>query len=251
MNYQIANPTGNITVLVTTDVPAAERFAVVHEMFDKEPTCEQVGFVKVPGGKETDGKSMGGSIALEMMGGEFCGNATMSAAAYLAKLNGLEPGAKTTIKVDSSGADEPVEVEIVANVDGSYQATLEMPMPTIDGTVVHLDGISHMIVPADKMGHEEAEAAIKSYAEKYDALAFGILLYSEESDSAVKIEPLVYVRGSETMVWEHGCASGSIAAAYYKHAECGANKINVSQPGGVITVEIDQGKLYLTGRVEI
>ena len=241
MEYILANPTGNITALVTSEAAQEERLSVVKEIFETEPSCEQVGFVDV-----TDERR----ITLRMMGGEFCGNATLSAAAYCANKNGL--GDRETIIVDSSGADEPVPVELERITENYYEGRLEMPMPRIEGTVVHLDGISHMIVPADAISHEEAEAAIKGYADQFDALAFGIILYSEEENSdSVEIEPLVYVKGSETMVWEHGCASGSIAAAYYRHTETGATKVNVYQPGGIITIDISDDKLYLTGKIQL
>ena len=237
MKYILANPTGNITALVTGEVAQDERLKVVREIFDTEPSCEQVGFVDVAGDKR---------ISLEMMGGEFCGNATLSAAAYCAKTNRLAD--EETIIVDSSGADEPVPVKLVRLEENYYKGTLEMPVPVLDGTVVHLDGISHKIVSSDTMSHEEAEAAIKGYADQIDALAFGIILYSEMDDD-VSIEPLVYVKGSDTMVWEHGCASGSIAAAYYRYNITDDTKINVHQPGGIITIDITDDKLYLTGDI--
>ena len=245
MEYILANPTGNITALVTDEVAQEERLSVVKEIFETEPSCEQVGFVDIAGEKR---------IRLEMMGGEFCGNATLSSAAYLAKANHLfdaDNPEEIVVTVDSSGAEQPVETRIRQLAGNLYEGTLEMPMPSLDGRVVHLDGISHMIVPSDTMTHEEAEATIKGCAEKYDALAFGMVLYSEEADSdAVSIEPLVYVKGSDTMVWEHGCASGSIAAAYYRHSITDAAKISVHQPGGIITIDITEDKLYLTGKIE-
>lgn len=235
MNYIVANPSGNITVLVTQDVPAAERLDVVREMFEKEPTCEQVGFVKVLGEDR---------IALEMMGGEFCGNATMSAAAYLADINGSEG----KIVVEASGADEPVEVQIVRKGDKEYTGTLEMPMPTIEGNIVNLDGISHMIVPASETTREEMEATIKDVADNQDVLAFGMIRYDEDDCS---IEPLVYVKGSGTLVWENGCASGSIATAYYRYSKQDLSESAIKNPGGVLNVKFDSGRLFITGKVEL
>ena len=285
MKYIVANPTGNITILVTTDVPQSERLAVVREMFEKEPTCEQVGFISVLGPKR---------IRLEMMGGEFCGNATMSAAAYLASLNAGEQndeagektavkiGDATTITVEASGADEPVEVEIIRNaevasadgkIEKSFTGTLEMPMPelgsieyknadgaSIQSPIVHLDGISHMIVPVEgaKTGGEsnsdsyktEMESSIKSIADEIGVPALGMIRY-ESLGSDVAIEPLVYVKGSDTLVWENGCASGSIAAAFYRYKTEGAAETAVRNPGGVLKVAIEDGKLFITGTVKL
>lgn len=277
IDYIVANPTGNITVLVTSAVAAADRQAVVQRMFCDVPDCEQVGFVT---------PESPGHIRLEMMGGEFCGNATISAAAYQASLDGLAADSETKILVDSSGVPAPVEVVIKCERLGAggssasrYVGTLEMPMPTMsyydyscgDGSViklpvVHLEGISHMMMPAAMISDAAMESAIRAIAAEFDSLAFGILKYSE-SAGAMNIRPLVYVKGSDTLVWENGCASGSIAAAYYnycattqdssfsdspgsKPAADNEFNISISQPGGVITVEITGGRLYLTGGVE-
>ena len=264
MNYIVANPIGNITVLVTSGVPQSERLAVVQELFEKEPTCEQVGFVQVLGENQ---------IALEMMGGEFCGNATMSTAAYLAKTNALACGTKTTIMVDASGADEPVEVEIVRRGENYFIGKLEMPMPRMDtyacvdndGTatqfpLVHLDGISHMIVPAGETSREEMERSIKKIADELGVPALGIIRCSELEDEQslcddtsidVAIEPLVYVKGSGTLVWENGCASGSIATAYYRYVKNGVTESAIKNPGGVMNVKFEDGRLFITGTVEL
>ena len=81
-----ADPAGNITLLVETPVDPAEYHSVANQLMAIEQFhCEQVGFITEP--------VMGGGIRLEMMGGEFCGNATMSLGAVLARDAGLADGA--------------------------------------------------------------------------------------------------------------------------------------------------------------
>lgn len=241
----IANPTGNITVLVTSPVSADERDKVVREMFTTVATCEQVGFV-VPLSEQ--------SIQLEMMGGEFCGNATISTAAYMAALNRLAIGAKTTIDVDASGIEGTLPVQIECTGDNCYRGTLEMPMPTIekhDGrSLVCLDGISHMILDED-ISEEEMQDSIKSIAKELNVPALGLLKYAALSgdEADVSIRPLVYVAGSDTVVWENGCASGSIAAAFYRYSNDGNKHTSVRQPGGIIDISISDDKLFLTGNI--
>ena len=82
MNYIVANPTGNITVLVTDHVDMKDRNEVTRAMFEAVPTCEQVGYVVAPLSANAD-------VRLEMMGGEFCGNASLSTAAYYVMKNRL------------------------------------------------------------------------------------------------------------------------------------------------------------------
>ena len=64
----VLDPAGNVTAIVCSDVPAAERARVAAQILRlPELGIEQVAFLTAP--------RSGGEIRLEMMGGEFCGNA--------------------------------------------------------------------------------------------------------------------------------------------------------------------------------
>lgn len=253
MNYIVADPTKNITVLITDNVPQEGRKAVVEQAFEKEPTCEQVGFVSRIGEDV---------IKLDMMGGEFCGNATISAAAYLAQQNGLDAGKDAAITVDASGTDEPVRVAIRCIEPGKYIGTLEMTMPELEYydysvgeqteglPLVKLDGISHLILDGLDLYRDEMEQSIRGLCDEIAVPALGMLKYTEREDG-VAIEPLVYVEGSGTLVWENGCASGSLASAYYKHIKDGDSVVAVKQPGGVIRIEFKDERVFLTGGVQL
>ena len=252
IDYIVADPTGNITVLVTSEVASEKRKEVVLQMFRDVPTCEQVGFI-APVSR--------GRIRLEMMGGEFCGNATISAAAYQASLDDVDAA---RIIVESSGVPDPVEVSVKRNAGSdSYVGTLEMSMPAMtyydyncgDGStiklpVVHLEGISHMLIPQALLSDEAMTSEIKAIAANFDSPAFGMLKYGKTSDG-INIRPLVYVAGSDTLVWENGCASGSMAVAYFNYLENDSPVNHISQPGGVITIEFRDGRLFLTGNVTL
>ena len=71
-----ADPAGNITLLVLTPVSPALRPAAARELLRRHG-AEQAGFLVPP--------RLGGDCRLEMMGGEFCGNAAMASACYLAE----------------------------------------------------------------------------------------------------------------------------------------------------------------------
>ena len=136
VHYLIADPTGNITLLVLDPVPAGKQPAAAAELMEKEPSAEQVGFLTLLERSKTvptDSSAIASTdssafistdsaafvstdlapgdydIALRMAGGEFCGNASMSAAAYYAWHAGLKQG-RFTLRV--SGTDLPVTVEI-------------------------------------------------------------------------------------------------------------------------------------------
>ena len=61
------------------------------------------------------------------------------------------------------------------------------------------------------------------------------------------MRPLVYVRGSETMVWETACGSGSAAIGALEALRQGKDHtvIPVPQPGGIIRAEAraENGKI--------
>lgn len=107
IKYHVMDPTGNITILVETPVEEASQPFIAAELMQREPDAEQVGFLTLSKQSADDRKFC--DIALRMAGGEFCGNATMSAAAFYAARNSMQEG---TVTVRVSGAAEPVPVEI-------------------------------------------------------------------------------------------------------------------------------------------
>ena len=74
IDYAVMDPTGNITILVETPVPEASQPFAAARLMELEPAAEQVGFL-------SSGRD-GAELSLRMAGGEFCGNASMSAAVY-------------------------------------------------------------------------------------------------------------------------------------------------------------------------
>ena len=87
IGYCVFDPTGNITALVETAVDAADQPAVASRIMELEPDVEQVGFIAFTGDPALP-------VSLRMAGGEFCGNATMCAAAIFAIRSGLQGGAE-------------------------------------------------------------------------------------------------------------------------------------------------------------
>ena len=92
MKIQYVNPAGNVTAIVEGFVPMAERISLSKKILEKK-CAEQVGFETAP--------ALGGLYRLEMMGGEFCGNAARSFG-YLKALESFTEG-EHTIPVEISG----------------------------------------------------------------------------------------------------------------------------------------------------
>lgn len=240
ISYSIFDPTGNITLLVETPVPREKQPGIAGYLMSREPEAEQVGFIEAP-------SSAGALARLQMAGGEFCGNAAISLAGLLAGAYDLSYGRPVIIPLEVSGALGIVECRIEPLEDG-YIGTIDMPLPRLiemrtfyldglgyDLTVVHMPGISHIIFPSaliPALSEPAAERALIDWSSIIKAEACGLLLLDEE---ASHLTPLVYVPSVGSLVWEHGCASGSAAvAAYLAYKAASDADVKLRQPGGTI-----------------
>ena len=115
LHYLKYSPTGNITVLVTTPVPRPEQPGVASRLLEAVGG-EQVGFIEPAADPRCPAR-------LQMMGGEFCGNATMSLGAMLARERDLTDGEALDLMLEVSGLDAPVPCRITGCPgDGSPDA---------------------------------------------------------------------------------------------------------------------------------
>lgn len=236
VHYAIYDPTHNITLLVDTPVPRTQHAAAAVELMRQFPAVEQVGFL--------ESAEPPALLHLQMMGGEFCGNATMSAACYLAEQDGLDNGC-FDLPLSVSGAGHMV-CRLERHGDDCF-GTVSMPLPLSVGTerlslggsvqerpVVRFPGIVHCILPADACTRTEAEQVIRPLCRTLQADACGLLLFDAAEQS---FSPLVYVASTDTAVWESGCGSGSAALGCYLASQGRTGALPLRQPGGTITVQ--------------
>ena len=256
--YSILDPTGNITALVESPVERAQYQTAAAVIMRLHPEVEQVGFLLPIG--------MDGLPALQMAGGEFCGNATMCAAALL-RLRGLS-GDRVSLHV--SGAAQPLEVCLHQTGDGAFSAELQMPQAreiterefafeNLRGTLplVCMEGISHIVIESGSAffklldNRPQAEQAVRSFCAKLGADGLG-LLFLEGEGSERRMTPLVFIPGSNTVFWENSCASGSAAIGMYlTDQKAAAVSILLHEPGGDLLVYSDRraGLTRLRGSV--
>lgn len=245
IRYILTDPTGNRTVLVETPVPVDRQPAVAAVLMQAESTAEQAGFL---------GKSDRADLSLRMAGGEFCANATMSAAVLFAMRTGRTAAVVT---VEVSDAPEPVAVEVEAGTDGLWQGIVTMPRPNAvervrfaDGQtcpVVTFDGITHVVMERDTE-RAEAETLAKRRCAELSADALGLMFLDAAKQ---RLTPLVYVPGADTLFWENSCGSGTAAVgAYLAKAQGATVCIPLRQPGGTLVVTASpDGALRLRGTV--
>lgn len=252
IRYVLCNPTGNITALVDSPVPVENQPMAAEQIMKKEPTCEQVGFILEP--------VEGSDITLRMAGGEFCGNATMSTAAYYCKKALLNDGESKEVKVKVVGTSGLIPVR-VKKEKTTFFCTLEMPKPlkiseelfsfenhNYRYPVVSFTGISHVVIE-DNVPVYLPEGAIKLWADKLKVSALGLMLLNRDKS---EIRPLVYVNYPESLIWESSCASGTTAVgAYLAKKSDTTSSFSFKEPGGVLKIEkTSDGRFLLTGQVD-
>ena len=247
ITYTLLDPTGNITLLAETPVPAGSQPLTARRLTALEPDTEQVGFVTLAEDR----------ILLRMAGGEFCGNASMSAAAlYMHRRNRREG----TVSVLVSGTEEPVTAAVRLLPGGAWRGSVSMPRPLSVGRerlpdgrclpVVRFPGITHVLLEADEIPVEEAETLAPAWCRQLGAEALGLMFLNPERSA---MRPLVWVPAAETLCWESSCASGTTAVGAFLASEAGQpQRLSLSQPGGTLEIAADPGGgLVLTGTVRI
>ncbi|GMO26497.1 MAG: diaminopimelate epimerase [Termitinemataceae bacterium] len=248
----IADPCGNITAFVPAKkIPFTNIETAKKILADKTMNVEQVGFFTMP--TETADSNL---WHLEMMGGEFCGNAARSFGLFCAKKRKLT--GKNSIPVSISGTQLPVIVNV--DVEENF-AEVEIPPHLKIDQLLHklnpheskilpvcvFDGITHVIaknISANKKNFFDikkiAESAMSTETSKSGnnkTNALGIMFFDSQNQF---LQPAVYVYKTESLVFESSCASGSAAFAICKYKDItDCNEIFLlKEPGGIIQVGI-------------
>jgi len=214
LRFYKASPGGNATILILDPVPEGHRAQVAAQLMDAgHLQAEQVGFL-----------DLGATpVRLDMMGGEFCGNACRAAAAVMVRegtglvTSGAELGGELSV----SGVGRPVRVKVL--VQGN-ECWVEMPLPEAGSQgitelapgmgLVRLPGITHLCL--DEKLHPFPEDFVQAAAALrarfgLDSEAVGCIWYGAE----VSIKPVVWVRSTASTHYETGCGSGSLALALW------------------------------------
>lgn len=228
LSYILADPSGNTTAFVLSPV-APDDYGPVARMVMEQLNAEQVAFVH-------DGR-------MDMMGGEFCGNASRSYALWQAlrrpdglSLKPLQGVMEQTVRV--SGAPHPLTVTLRGD-GSSLHASIAMPLPRRvlpledpflgPCTLVEYPGISHLLLE-NRVPRDDHPVAARKLLASLDAQdsCFG-LLYLEGRT----LRPRVLVRDTCTDVWESSCASGTCAvAAALSLRQNTPLELELFQPGG-------------------
>ena len=253
VRYVRLDPTGNITCLVTAMPAGADEREITRALMR---ACEQVAYLEPP-------RLAGSRARIRLMGGEFCGNAAMASACFLAAREGAASAEETVYPIEMSGAEGVLACRLRRTGTG-FEGTVPMPpvksvqplrAEGLELTAVAFEGIAHLILSGPPFPErEEAEALLRRLAAARPEEAVGLLLWDGARGF---MRPLVLVKGSGTLVWETGCGSGSAAVGAFSAVRAGgARRTEVRQPGGVIAVScgLEGGLpagLAITGQVRL
>ncbi len=234
LNILRADPAGNITVFVLDPVEKARRAALAAQiMAIPALKAEQVGYA-CPPEDDVDGH-------MEMMGGEFCGNATRAYGMYVAK----KKGGLSSVRLRVSGCDHIVTAQVDC---AKNTASAEMPCPRSvshvraaghEGTLVDLGGIAHFVVEGVAPSEDFFRAAEDIFAGIPALDACGVIFLDA---SEHRMTPLVKVIETGSLVWEGSCGSGSVACAVAQSEtlQNGGFSCDYRQPAGTVRASVER-----------
>lgn len=250
LNYIKASPCSNTTVFILDYAEKHNRGKIASVVMDYDHLCaEQLGYIVPSNSKEA-------VLRLEMSGGEFCGNALLSAAAYVRhkKLTKEE-----NFFLESSGVDGLLSCKSVATAHGKYLSEAQMPddysvsnlsidssIGELTGSLISWNGISHFVFEGT-LPNNAYDEIMSSIIKKCQNSAYGIIPYVAKGAAEYVIAPFVYVPETGSRVFERACGSGSLSLAVAL-ANGKSRKITVRQPGGEIRVSVGE-KNYISAEV--
>ncbi len=242
------SPNQNMTLLIETPIARKKQLEVAKTLIAYHSVyAEQAGYIEPPQNKNAWAK-------LQMMAGEFCGNATLALAAYLFSKEQPPIFAEKIIPLEVSGTDDMVYCHM-QKTEKHFIGTLEMPLPLCVAQKTYMlhdksyfletvcfAGIWHIIVPKSLWGEKSthyAEQAAKAWENQIDTAAFGILIWDETTK---ELQSLVCVKNA-SLIWERGCGSGTSAIGIVTALQQKSSiSLDIQQTGGIMHIAVDYDK---------
>lgn len=243
------NPSGNTTLLITDPVARDRQLPLALVLATPEYLAvDQVGFLEKP-------EDAGAEARLQMMGGEFCGNASRALAAYL--LQGKGGVTRGSVILEVSGSDTLVEAFVEKRTEGCWWTEVAVPVPRtvrtqriplgnemVEAVYVELPGIDHLVLEGIEPSRATFEYLERNGYLPHNAEARGVMFWNR---AARTLTPLVAV-GASDPVREGSCGSGSIAVAtaLAMADRTSIRDLQLHQPGGELLVTAEYGSGGIT-----
>lgn len=243
-----ADPSGNITLFVLDPAAPEIRKVLNQKLLALDSSVEQVGCLSLENGQPH----------VEMMGGEFCGNATRSAGACTLFFQGEKEG---EFNVSCSGCPVPLPVKVQKVKDHIFNASVQLPPPlgmkkvklsyereSVECQEVVLPGITHYIyftLNVEEVDQDQLFYSLqREISRGKEPEAYGLMLVEI---STLKMLPIVYVSSTGTLYRENSCGSGSAAvAAALALRQNRSLAASLQEPGGRIDIEAEWKEGHIT-----
>lgn len=219
INYQLINPSGNITAIVSGKYTQNQKQIINRAIFLDNKKIEQIGYIYTSNSNNY----------FEMMGNEFSANGSRAAGFCFLK------GKSGQITFLSSGNTKPVIVTI-----NKKQAILFINskiFPKFNEIETNIIKTKLFKTTFYLINSPPQNNIIKSIINKNIENAVGIIFYQNNN-----ITPYFYVKSVNKIVLENSCGSGSIALAFL------LNINNIIQPSGD-TLLINKNPLSISGEI--
>ncbi len=262
IHYIKADASGNTIAMVKDNIDRKDYAKIGAALIaDEHAEIERAGFIEKPQNKTSRAR-------LQMMCGEFSGNALRCFAAYLLLSDKYAPTTgMIKVPVEISGNEGTENVIIIPGDKKSCVAVAEMPLPKniyhADNkylgkvSVVEYEGIAHLVMWDAITPEPRLIIPAKEILESYGITSpcIGLMFFDRTKKS---LSPLVFIEQTKTALRESSCGSGTAAVVCALSSMLGSviPDLPISQPGGVLrsAVTFDGTKIIncsLTGQIVI
>lgn len=225
-SYQKVNTAGEVTAVITTPVPLKQQAALSRQIMDNDTNIEQVAFVTT---------SSLGQYRLRMMGGELSVNGAVAGAFIL-----MKQLKQNNVQLFDFSFQAPITATLKTN-----KITAKFPISlvrSINGNDVKLANMTYCIVkniPKKPTVTAKRRILLRTLAKTTPAA--GIVYFEKNT-----VAPLIYVKATQSYVWEQACGSGSIAYALL------SGLTRVKQPSGeFVSIRITKDEILYKARATI
>jgi hypothetical protein len=211
MKIKYINTAGQITAVITSKINNKELAIISKSIMQKSPELDQVGYLQ----KDT----------FQMMGGELSINGLLAAAILVkgsSQINGLD------FIVEQNQVSLTFPRSLIIKVDNKSK-------------IVSLKGITYQVIPGlstnEKVSNKNI-LCLKKLSLKSPASG---LIYCQDN----QIQPLIYVKATNSYIWERACGSGSLAYSLVT-----GNRVVVQPAGSTISFKITKDIITVTTTVK-
>lgn len=190
-NTNLVDTAGQITAVVFGETKTSDFASVSKKLMKSSEKIEQVVFFS--------------ENRIQTMGNELCINGSL-AGAFLLQNKALQ----------ISGLDKPIEF-----TKSRKFISVKLPLNLIlsqKENIILMQGIVYLISNDQSIVNK---MFLKKLAGEYNVPASGIIRFKSN-----KITPIVYVKNTNSLVWENACGSGSLAYSVY------SGYFKIIQPSG-------------------